>query len=129
MKPQSAKAKGQRLMKEVKTILVQRFGLHDDDIRVTPSGVPGEDLSLSPLARSFLPFSVEGKNVEKLNIWDALEQSKGRQYPGLVIFSRNRADTYVALKLEDFLPLLSPQSCPQCDSRKIEAESGSCSSQ
>lgn len=110
MKTSSAKAKGRRLAAAVKYALLQRAeSLQSDDIIVTPSGVPGEDLTLSPAARTVYPLNIECKNQEALNIWAALEQAKsnrsGNNKP-IVVFSRNRSDINVALKLQDFLDLI-----------------------
>lgn len=82
-----------------------------DDIHVVPSGVTGEDLWLSPTARALLPYAFECKNVERLNVWDAIEQAyghvkdgdKGRLFPALVI-SRNRMpEPWVCVPLSVFL--------------------------
>ena len=51
---------------------------------------------------------IEAKNVEHLNIWNALEQSKrdaGKDEIPIVIFTRNRAKDYVAMPFEDFMKL------------------------
>lgn len=72
-------------------------------------GESGEDIHLSPAARKLFPFSTECKNVEKLNIWSALEQAIMNAKDGhtpLVVFKRNRSKVYVALEFEDLLTLL-----------------------
>ena len=49
----------------------------------------------------------EAKHVEKLNIWEALEQAErdaGDNIP-VVVFKRNRTKDYVALSLDDFIDL------------------------
>ena len=54
---------------------------------------------------------VEVKNVERLNIWEALSQSKrdsevdGNRDIAAVFFKRNRSGWYVAAPLEDFVRL------------------------
>jgi hypothetical protein len=113
VKTSSAKAKGRRACAELRDALLAAFTtLHEDDIRVTPSSVPGEDLFLSPLARSLFPFSPEVKNQEALNIWAAIKQarehsdkSKEKHSP-LVAFKRNGEPLRVILELEDFLKFL-----------------------
>lgn len=48
----------------------------------------------------------ECKKVEKLNIWNALKQSKrdaGEDEIPAVVFSRNREDDYVAVPFSDFM--------------------------
>lgn len=121
MKPQSAKAKGRRLALEA----IERFffwlpDLDEDNIYPTSSGAPGEDIQMSPLARLWLPFAFECKNVEKLNIHEAMEQARSHaeRRKGLfpaVIFRRNRTLPAIVLDLEDFLSLWIP-------ARKIQVE-------
>ena len=111
MKPSSAKAKGRRAAVEVRDLLLSTFPeLEPDDIRVTPSGVQGEDLQLSPRARELLPFAFEAKNKERLNIWDALAQSKAHvkdsKHKPVVVFRRNRTPFHVCIELDTFLELL-----------------------
>ena len=105
MKTQSAKAKGRRAAQNLRLKLLLKFPeLEPDDIRVTPSGVNGPDLQLSPKAQKLFPFNIEVKNQERLNIWAALKQclNHGAKAP-LVAFTRNRDDMYVAIRLNDFL--------------------------
>ena len=69
-------------------------------------GECGEDIKLSPAARAVFPYSVECKNTEKLNVWSALAQCEANAKDGatpLLIFSRNRSKTYVAIELDAFL--------------------------
>ena len=109
MKIASAKAKGRKAAVELQKLLLCRFPeLHEDDIRVTSSGVNGEDLQLSPRARELLPFNFEVKNQERLNIWEALAQSKhhGKHKP-VVAFRRNRTPLHVCLEVETFLDLIA----------------------
>ena len=82
MKPSSCKAKGRKACVEVRDLLLKYApDLLPDDIRITPSGVPGDDLLLSPAAQKIYPLSVECKNVEKLTIWGALAQGEVRVDP------------------------------------------------
>jgi hypothetical protein len=64
---------------------------------------------LSPAARNLFPYSVEAKNVEKLNIWSALDQaaenSREDSNP-LLFFKRNRSKLYVAFEAEHLFELL-----------------------
>lgn len=49
---------------------------------------------------------IEAKDVMKLNIWNALEQSKrdaGEDEVPVVMFKRNRTKVYVAMPFEDFM--------------------------
>lgn len=115
MKPRSAKNKGRRLQKEVQQKLLERFKgtLEEDDIKVAIMGESGEDLKLSPAARKLIPYAIECKNQEKLNIWQALKQakenSKEKHTPAL-IFRRNHEDTFIAIPFDKFLDLISNSS-------------------
>ncbi len=109
MKTSSAKAKGRRLQQKVASLLVESFDeLQPDDIRSTGMGQSGEDIQLSPLARTKIPFSFECKNQERLNIWSAIEQaeSNASEYAPAIVFKRNRTKTYVAIQIEDFINLI-----------------------
>ena len=109
MKPRSAKNKGKRLQNKVRDIILEKFDkLEPDDVRSITMGDSGEDILLSPAARRLFPFSVEGKNQEKLNIWEALDQAEGNsgKHTPLVIFKRNRSKTYAVLEFKELLKLL-----------------------
>lgn len=82
-------------------------GLTSNDIRSTSMGASGVDIQMSEAALAVYPFAIECKAQEALNIWAALaqaEENRGSHIP-LLCFKRNRTDTYVALKLQDFLDL------------------------
>ena len=112
----SSKAKGRRLQNYVRETLRQIFieqwtklpRLEDDDIKSQTMGMTGEDIVLSPAAKKIIPYSFESKNVEKLNIWNALEQAETNceGLTPLLIFKRNKSKIYVSLELTDFLDLL-----------------------
>ena len=109
MKPRSAKNKGKRLQNKVRDLILEKFNtLEVDDVRSITMGDSGEDILLSPAARKVFPFSVECKNQEKLNIWEALDQAEGNsgKHTPLVIFKRNRSKTYAVLEFEELLQLL-----------------------
>jgi hypothetical protein len=109
----SAKAKGRRLATRLAERLLETFRPHlsDLDIRVVPSGVPGEDLWLSPAACARIPYTFECKNVERINVWDAIKQSQqhgaktGRE--PVVVFSKNHSEDYVVLRLDHYLELIN----------------------
>ena len=51
---------------------------------------------------------IEAKDVEKLNIWNALEQSKrdaGEDETPVVMFKRNRTQVYVAMPFDEFMEM------------------------
>jgi hypothetical protein len=109
MKTRSAKQKGKRLTTAVRNVILERFPqLVDDDVTVVVRSQPGTDIKLSPNARRVFPYSVECKNVERLNIWSALSQAQANTQQGttpLLVFSRNRTEPYVAMKLTEFMKL------------------------
>ena len=112
MKTSSAKSKGRRCSQELKDLLLKHAPhLENDDIIVTPSGVTGPDVMLSPLAKKFYPITSECKNVEALNIWKALEQSeshaKNTQLEPILFFKRNRTKLYACLDAEQLVKLLT----------------------
>ena len=110
MKTASAKAKGRRLAQKIKSSMLRIAGLNleDADINVTPSGVTGEDITFSPRGRMFFPLSIECKNQEKLNLWEAIEQSEsqGRDHQPVLFFTRNRSKTYAVVEADYFLELV-----------------------
>ena len=108
MKTSSAKAKGRRAAQEVRKLMLHFSPeLKPDDIKVTPSGVTGEDIQLSPAAREQYPFAIEVKNQEALNIWASLEQASGHvgddEYFPQLYFTRNRTKLYMAMEAKHFL--------------------------
>ena len=109
MSARKSKAKGRRLQNLVRDRLREAVpGLEDDDIKSQTMGMTGEDIVLSPAAKRLIPYSFECKNVEKLNIWSALEQSSKNcedRIPALV-FTRNHTPTYVALPFEHLIELI-----------------------
>lgn len=67
MKPASAKAKGRKLQQYVRDTILERYPeLHQDDVRSTGMGQGGEDVQLSPAARSALGISLECKAVARV---------------------------------------------------------------
>jgi hypothetical protein len=107
MSAKSSKAKGRRLQNlvrdELRTALPK---LEEDDIKSQTMGMTGEDIVLSPAARKKIPYSFECKNVEKLNIWSALEQA-GKNCPEdrtpVLVFTRNHAPTYAVVPFDHFI--------------------------
>ena len=109
MKTRSAKNKGKRLQNSVRDVLLETFkeDLEPDDIKSAIMGDSGEDIQLSPAARKLIPYSIECKNQEKLNIWSSLEQAEGnsKESTPVLIFKRNRSKTYAVVELKEFIKL------------------------
>jgi len=108
LRPKSAKAKGRKFQQWVRDmLLLYAPELQQDDVRSTSMGASGEDILLSPAARKVYPFSIECKNVEKLNIWKAIEQSEENSsgHTPMIAFKRNGVNPYVAIPFETFIKL------------------------
>ena len=111
MRVQSAKQKGRRLQQYVRDKIYEYFpSLRSGDVRSTPMGVSGSDIMLSPAARDVFNFDVECKNVEKLNVWKAIEQAESNRdnefnSEPIVIISRNKAKKYVVVELDYFMKI------------------------
>lgn len=109
MKTQSCKAKGRRLQQLIANDIISAFpSLTEDDVRSTSMGANGEDIQMSPAARHFFPFSIEAKNQERLNIWDALTQARHNAPAGIepvVVFKKNKFQPHVMLSWQAFLQL------------------------
>lgn len=107
----SAKAKGARLVKELREALLNTFQdrLAPGDICVVAANLNGPDLYLSPKAREFLNMQFECKNQERLQLWKSIDQSEKHCQPGeipILCFRRNREEPKVALPLHAFLTIL-----------------------
>lgn len=101
LRPQSAKSKGRRLQQAVARSILQTFPhLSADDCVSCSMGANGEDVRLSAVAREAVPLSIECKCVEKLNVWQCLEQAERNAPEGAtpcLVFSRNRSPTYAVV--------------------------------
>ena len=110
MKTSSAKAKGRRLQQTVAKAICKAFDLPESDVKSLPMGAQGCDVWLSGAALLKFPFSVECKNVEKLNVWKAWEQAEANSIQSghpLVVFSRNRSKVLAVIEFDTLLGLLS----------------------
>jgi len=107
MKTQSAKAKGRKLQQWVRDQIIEQLEVHPEDIESRSMGAGGEDLIMARAARQRFPFSVECKNVEKLNVWDAYEQAKSNSndYEPIVIMKKNQKKPLVVVDADFFISL------------------------
>jgi hypothetical protein len=107
MRPQSCKAKGRRLQQWVREQLIEKLNIHPEDIESRSMGAGGEDLIMARAARLKFPHSIECKNVEKLNIWDAYEQAKSNSngYEPIVVIKKNNKTPLVVVDAEYFIAL------------------------
>ena len=107
MKPQSAKAKGRRLQQQFRELLIEELGIHPEDIESRSMGAGGEDLIMARAAREKLPYSIECKNVEKLNVWEAYKQAEenSKDYEPVVVMKKNNHKTLVVIDAEHFVKI------------------------
>ena len=105
MKTQSAKAKGRKLQQWVRDQIIEQLEVHPEDIESRSMGAGGEDLIMARAARERFPFSVECKNVEKLNVWEAYEQAKSNSndYEPIVIMKKNQKKPLVVVDADFFI--------------------------
>ena len=113
MKTQSAKAKGRRLQQWVRDKLIEELDVHPEDIESRSMGAGGEDLIMARDARKKFPYSIECKNVEKLNVWDAYSQAceKSNDYEPIVVMKKNGKTPLVVVDAEYFMKIhqINPQ--------------------
>tara|TARA_R110000744_G_C19006386_1_gene522442 strand:+ start:39 stop:425 length:387 start_codon:yes stop_codon:yes gene_type:complete len=106
----SSKAKGRRLQNYVRDILRDVYPqLHEDDIKSQTMGMTGEDIVRSPAAKEVCAFSFECKNVERLQIWRAIEQCEANKpdcSAPAIVFKKNGKQPYVALPFTVFCDML-----------------------
>lgn len=106
----SAKAKARKCQDLTRDGLKATFPqFEEDDIKSTIMGSTGSDILLSPAAVKVIPYSFECKNVEKLNIWSALEQAEKNAKVNtepVLVFRRNRSKTYAVVEFDTFLKLI-----------------------
>ena len=87
----SAKQKGRNLQQAVRDKLIgllEQYGAEPDDVKSVTMGVGGEDIQLSPFARSLLPVSIECKSHKAFAVYSHYEQAvkaAGCNEPILVI--------------------------------------------
>ena len=107
MKTQSAKAKGRKLQQWVRDQIIEQLEVHPEDIESRSMGAGGEDLIMARAARQKFPFSVECKNVEKLNVWEAYEQAKSnsKDHEPIVIMKKNQKKPLVVVDADFFISL------------------------
>lgn len=104
----SRKAKGRTFQKETARKIRETFNLSDHEAISSAASVPGEDIIFTPYAREQFPFSVECKNQEHIQIWDAIAQSEKNagEYVPIVVFKRNNMEPQVVINFDDFLVLV-----------------------
>ena len=108
MKTQSRKAKGRRLQQQFMQLLIEKLDIDPEDIESRSMGAGGEDLIMSRAARDKFPYSVECKNQERMNIWQAWEQANANKgiYEPLVVIKKNGVRPLIVVDAENFLEMI-----------------------
>ena len=107
MKTQSAKAKGRKLQKWMRELLIEKLDIHPEDIESSSMGAGGEDLIMARAAREKFPMSVECKNQEKVNVWESYKQAEdnSKDYEPVVVIKRNNSKPLVLVDAEYFVSM------------------------
>ena len=107
MKTQSAKAKGRKLQQWMRKLLIEKLEVHPEDIVSRSMGAGGEDLIMARAAREKFPMSIECKNQEKVNVWEAYKQAEDNSgnYEPVVVIKRNKVKPLVVVDAEYFVSL------------------------
>ena len=107
MKTSSAKAKGRRFQQWVRDQLIEQLGVHPEDIESRSMGAGGEDLIMARAAREKFPYSIESKNQEKVNVWQAYAQAidNSGDYEPVCFIKRNNQKPLVIVDAEYFVEL------------------------
>ena len=105
MKPQSAKAKGRLFQQWVRDILIEERNIHPEDIESRSMGAGGEDLIMARDARQKFPFSIECKNQEKLNVYEAYAQAcaNSGDHEPILFMKKNHKKPLVVVDAEYFI--------------------------
>ena len=107
MKTSSAKAKGRRLQQWFRDLLIEKLDVHPEDIESRSMGAGGEDLIMARAARKKFPYSIECKNQESINGWNAYEQAEENSgdYEPIVVLKRNNTKPLVLVDADYFVRL------------------------
>ena len=107
MNTSSKKAKGRRLQKWFRELLIEKLSIHEEDIESRSMGAGGEDLIMARAARETFPYSIECKNQEKINLWESYKQAteNSGKYEPVVFIKRNNHKPLVVVDADYFINL------------------------
>ena len=107
MKTSSAKSKGRKLQQWMRNLLIEKLEIHQEDIESRSMGAGGEDLIMARAARVKFPLSIECKNQEKVNVWEAYKQAEenSKSYEPIVVIKRNNSKPLVVIDAEYFVAM------------------------
>jgi hypothetical protein len=91
----------------MRDILIQKLGVHPEDIESRSMGSQGEDLIMARAAREKFPLSIECKNQESVNVWKSYEQAaeNSGEYEPIVVIKRNQSKPLVVIDAEYFVSM------------------------
>jgi hypothetical protein len=103
----SKKQRGRRLQQWVVGRLISLLKVHEEDVESRSMGAGGEDIIMARAARKKFPYSIECKNVEKLNVWSAYDQAKENcgKYEPLVVIKRNKRKPLAVVDADYFIKM------------------------
>ena len=126
IKIRSRKNKGKKLQNDVAKRISKLLDIpwgKDELIASREMGQPGVDVRLIGKALELFPFSIEAKNVEKLNLYEAIKQAKDNQKEGtswLLVTKKNFHEPIVVMDMEDFFELY--ERILENDNRRISKD-------
>ena len=105
MKTHSGKGKGRSVQQWVRDMLIEVLYVHPEDIESRSMGAGGEDLIMARDARQKFPFSIECKNVEKLNVYEAYAQAcaNSGDHEPILFMKKNHKKPLVVVDAEWFI--------------------------
>lgn len=109
--PQSRKQKGRKFQQDIRDDIIDIYPeLTEHDVRSTSMGAQGTDILLSKEARDMLPFAIECKRKESINVHgdfiQAKEHAKKEKLLPLLVSKRNRESALVHLEWDVFKSIL-----------------------
>ena len=92
----------------MRDLLIEKLDIDPQDIESRSMGAGGEDLIMARAARERFPYSIEAKNQEKINVWDAYEQACANAigHEPLVVIKRNQHKPLIVIDAVAFVELM-----------------------
>jgi len=86
-------------------MLIEHRNVHPEDIESRSMGAGGEDLIMARDARQKFPHSIECKNVEKLNVYEAYAQAcaNSGDHEPILFMKKNHKKPLVVVDAEWFI--------------------------
>ena len=91
----------------MRDLLIEKLGVHPEDIESRSMGSQGEDLIMARAAREKFPLSIECKNQESVNVWKSYAQAaeNSGEYEPIVVIKRNQSKPLVVIDAEYFVSM------------------------